>query len=155
MWPSEANSLIAHQQQLFTAEPERVDRPPHTTAGIGAGVLSARHYRSIEQQMINGNARSVCDHPRRAGLALHLAGEMGFPTIGVTHRHRTQAASAPASGTLGVFQLLAAAVGITVIAVGGAVPGSRLRAWTLLPPRIGAAIATISPRLSISTWREH
>jgi len=33
--------------------------------------------------LLDGTAR---DHPRRAGLALHLGAELDIPTIGVTHR---------------------------------------------------------------------
>jgi deoxyribonuclease V len=33
--------------------------------------------------LLDGTAR---DHPRRAGLALHLGAELGLPTVGVTHR---------------------------------------------------------------------
>src|SRR4051794_38200336 len=33
--------------------------------------------------LVDGTAR---DHPRRAGLALHLGAELGVPTVGVTHR---------------------------------------------------------------------
>jgi deoxyribonuclease V len=32
---------------------------------------------------VDGTSR---DHPRRAGLALHLGAELGLPTVGVTHR---------------------------------------------------------------------
>lgn len=33
--------------------------------------------------MLDASSR---DHPRRAGLALHLGAELGLPTVGVTHR---------------------------------------------------------------------
>jgi deoxyribonuclease V len=33
--------------------------------------------------LLDGTGR---DHPRRAGLALHLGAELGLPTVGVTHR---------------------------------------------------------------------
>ncbi|MDX6300811.1 MAG: deoxyribonuclease [Nocardioidaceae bacterium] len=33
--------------------------------------------------MLDGTGR---DHPRRAGLALHLGDELGVPSVGVTHR---------------------------------------------------------------------
>jgi deoxyribonuclease V len=33
--------------------------------------------------LVDGTGR---DHPRRAGLALHLGAELGVPTVGVTHR---------------------------------------------------------------------
>jgi deoxyribonuclease V len=33
--------------------------------------------------LVDGTGR---DHPRRAGLALHLGAELGLPTVGVTHR---------------------------------------------------------------------
>ena len=36
-----------------------------------------------EVLLVDGTGR---DHPRRAGLALHLGAELGVPTVGVTHR---------------------------------------------------------------------
>lgn len=36
-----------------------------------------------EVVLVNGTGR---DHPRRAGLALHLGAILGLPTVGVTHR---------------------------------------------------------------------
>jgi deoxyribonuclease V len=36
-----------------------------------------------EVLLVNATGR---DHPRRAGLALHLGGVVGLPTVGVTHR---------------------------------------------------------------------
>jgi deoxyribonuclease V len=39
--------------------------------------------RLPELLLVNATGR---DHPRRAGLALHLGAELGIPTVGVTHR---------------------------------------------------------------------
>jgi deoxyribonuclease V len=51
------------------------------------GPLMERATRSLDQQpdvlLVDGTGR---DHPRRAGLALHLGAVLGLPTVGVTHR---------------------------------------------------------------------
>lgn len=51
------------------------------------GPLLADVIRTLERTpdvvLVDGTGR---DHPRRAGLALHLGAELGVPTIGVTHR---------------------------------------------------------------------
>ena len=58
------------------------------------GLLALRIGRLMEQAtralagvpevlLVNGTGR---DHPRRAGLALHLGAELGVPTVGATHR---------------------------------------------------------------------
>lgn len=59
-----------------------------------AGLLALRIGRLMEQTMrglvtrpdvllLDATGR---DHPRRAGLALHLGAEIGTPTVGITHR---------------------------------------------------------------------
>ncbi len=63
-------------------------------AGYEAGLLALREGRLLEAAvralgalpdvlLVNATGR---DHPRRAGLALHLGAVLGVPTIGVTHR---------------------------------------------------------------------
>jgi deoxyribonuclease V len=58
------------------------------------GLLALRLGRLMEQEvrclttppdvlMLDGTSR---DHPRRAGLALHLGAELDLPTVGITHR---------------------------------------------------------------------
>jgi deoxyribonuclease V len=51
------------------------------------GALFEDAVRSLDQPpdvlLVDGTGR---DHPRRAGLALHLGAELGLPTVGVTHR---------------------------------------------------------------------
>jgi deoxyribonuclease V len=45
--------------------------------------------------LVNATGR---DHPRRAGLALHLGAVLGLPTVGVTHRPLVAAGDQPAGG---------------------------------------------------------
>ena len=42
--------------------------------------------------LVDGTGR---DHPRRAGLALHLGSVLGLPTVGVTHRPLLADGSSP------------------------------------------------------------
>lgn len=63
-------------------------------AAYAAGLLALREGRLLEEAvrrlprlpevlLVNATGR---DHPRRAGLALHLGAVLGVPTVGVTHR---------------------------------------------------------------------
>jgi deoxyribonuclease V len=77
--------------------PELVDR--HVTTGVAGapyvpgllalrlGPLLERAVRGLDVQpevlLVDASGR---DHPRRAGLAVHLGAVLGLPSIGVTHR---------------------------------------------------------------------
>ena len=51
------------------------------------GALMERAVRGLRTRpdvlLLDASSR---DHPRRAGLALHLGAELGMPTVGITHR---------------------------------------------------------------------
>jgi deoxyribonuclease V len=140
MWPADAGSLIALQQELAEATPE-----PWTPAGSGprtggcwvcaprgltgpggagdpawAAALVLREDEVVDRLVVTGVTgapylpgllalrlgplmdevsralttgpdvllldATARDHPRRAGLALHLGAALGVPTVGVTHR---------------------------------------------------------------------
>jgi deoxyribonuclease V len=78
----------------------------HLGAPYAAGLLALREgplleavVRRLHQQpdvlLVNATGR---DHPRAAGLALHLGAMLGLPSIGVTDRSLLAAASEPAPG---------------------------------------------------------
>ena len=69
-------------------------RPGAARAGYIPGMLALRLGPLLEEVvrllpqppdvlLVDGTGR---DHPRRAGLALHLGAELDIPTVGVTHR---------------------------------------------------------------------
>jgi deoxyribonuclease V len=58
---------------------------------LGAAVASLRRLPAVVLVDATG-----LDHPRRAGLALHLGAVLGVPTVGVTHRPLVAAGSQPA-----------------------------------------------------------
>jgi deoxyribonuclease V len=60
--------------------------------------------------MLDGTGR---DHPRRAGLALHLGAELGVPTVGVTHRPLLASGTWPADhrGATSPLRIAAEVVG--------------------------------------------
>jgi deoxyribonuclease V len=85
------------------------------------------------------------DHPRRAGLALHLGAVLGVPTIGVTHRPLVAAGAWPA-GRRGAIEPLAIdgeEVGAWVRVQAAARPLSVHAAWrTDVATAVGIVLAT-------------
>jgi deoxyribonuclease V len=71
------------------------------------------------------------DHPRRAGLALHLGAVLDLPTVGVTHRPLTATGSRPASqrGAFAPLALDDEPVGAWVCTRTGARPVVAHAAW--------------------------
>jgi len=91
-------------------------------ASYRAGLLAAREGpllqsavealpRRPELLLVNATGR---DHPRRAGLALHLGAALDLPSVGVTHRPLLASGSWPASarGTTSHLQLDGDVVGV-------------------------------------------
>jgi deoxyribonuclease V len=141
MWPNDAGSLVAYQQQLATAGVEPWTSFDRSTTSIGgcwvcfprgltgpgtdhdqawAAAVIMLEGKVVEQRATAGTAgapylpglmalrlgplleqalrvlsrlpdvllldATARDHPRRAGLAVHLGAALDIPTIGVTHR---------------------------------------------------------------------
>jgi len=140
MWPADAESLVAVQQELADATPEQwrptegtllvggcwVCFPRGLTGRGGAGdpawtaAVVVRDGKVLEQTVLTGVTGAAyepgllalrmgplmeqvvgaldtrpdvlmldaggLDHPRRAGLALHLGAVLDLPTVGITHR---------------------------------------------------------------------
>jgi deoxyribonuclease V len=71
------------------------------------------------------------DHPRRAGLALHLGAALGLPTVGVTHRPLLAHGACPddVRGATAALMLDARPVGAWVRTRAGARPLAAHAAW--------------------------
>ena len=89
--------------------------------------------------LVDGTGR---DHPRRAGLAVHLGHVLGVPTIGVTRRALVARASSPpqAAGAASPLVLGAEVVGHVLRPVEGARPIVVHAGWRTTPE---TALATV------------
>ncbi|MGZ5384383.1 MAG: endonuclease V [Acidimicrobiia bacterium] len=113
-------------------------------AGYRSGYLALREGRLLEAAvralskpfdvlLVNATGR---DHPRRAGLALHLGAELGIPTIGVTHRALLATGEWPQSGSreaTGLLTLGDELVGYWVRTRSGSRPLAVHAAWRTSP----------------------
>jgi len=81
---------------------------------------------------VDGTGR---DHPRAAGLALHLGAVLGIPTVGVTHRPLLAAGAWPGDerGAAAPLLLDGALVGFWVRTRAGARPLAVHAAWGTSP----------------------
>ena len=82
------------------------------------------------------------DHPRRAGLALHLGARLGVPTVGVTHRPLLAEGQWPAArrGERSPLRLEGELVGYWVVTRDGARPLAVHAAWRTDPQVAARAV---------------
>ncbi|HEY2939020.1 MAG TPA: endonuclease V [Gaiellaceae bacterium] len=84
--PGWAGAALADERTAVVAGPAGAPYESGLLA-LREGALFEGAVRSLPEQpevlIVNATGR---DHPRRAGLALHLGARLGLPTIGVTHR---------------------------------------------------------------------
>lgn len=91
--------------------------------------------------LVNATGR---DHPRRAGLALHLGERLGIPTIGVTNRPLLAAGDDPAAarGATSPLELGGEVVAVWVRTRSGAQPLAVHAAWrTDVATAVGVVLA--------------
>jgi deoxyribonuclease V len=96
-WPAEADGLVALQEwlgkeaaEVLTSAPLRLPAKPAYVPGLLAlreGPVLASAVATLEPapDVLLVDA-SGADHPRRAGLAVHLGWALGLPTVGITRR---------------------------------------------------------------------
>lgn len=90
------------------------------------------------------------DHPRRAGLALHLGARLGLPSVGVTNRVLLAAFDEPddVRGSWSPLRLDGELVGYAVRTRSGARPVLAHAAWRTTPEQARDLVLTLSGR-----WR--
>lgn len=88
--PAWAAAAVLRKRRVISQATVRT----HAGAPYVAGLLALREGAALEAAvraltaqpdvlLVDGTGR---DHPRRAGMALHLGAILGLPTVGVTHR---------------------------------------------------------------------
>lgn len=102
--------------------------------------------RRLDVLLLDATAR---DHPRRAGLALHLGAELDIPTIGVTHRPLTACGEWPREQRGAVSPLLIddSVVGCWLRTQPGVRPLAVHPGWRIdMPTAVAVVITTTSRR---------
>jgi deoxyribonuclease V len=88
------------------------------------------------------------DHPRRAGLAIHLGAVFDVPTVGVTHRPLVAVGDAPPSlrgrGESSPLQVGTETVGRWICTKSGARPVVAHAAWRTDPDTASAVVLAVS-----------
>jgi deoxyribonuclease V len=123
-------------------------------APYAAGLLALREgslleaaVRTLEQLpevlLVDATGR---DHPRRAGLALHLGAVLGVPTVGVTHRPLVAEGDWPADerGALTSLRLEDELVGYWVRARPGTRPLACHAAWRTDPETAAEVVLALT-----------
>jgi deoxyribonuclease V len=132
--------------------------PGESGAPYAAGLLALREgpllegaLRALQQRpdlvLVDATGR---DHPRRAGLALHLGAVLDLPTIGVTNRPLVAAAAAPGPcrGEVAPLTLDDVIVGYAVRTRSGANPLLAHAAWRTAPETAREVLLAVTAR-----WR--
>lgn len=88
--PVWAAAVVTRHGQVVHERVNRSTAPAPYTAGLfalRAGAVMEQVVRALPHRpdvlLLDASGR---DHPRRAGLAIHLGAELDLPTVGVTHR---------------------------------------------------------------------
>jgi deoxyribonuclease V len=115
----------------------------HATAPYAAGLLALREGPALESAvralpeppdvlLVNATGR---DHPRRAGLALHLGARLDLPSVGVTHRLLEAVGEwpAPEAGARSPILLAGEVVGYWLRTRAGARPLAVHAGWGVTP----------------------
>jgi deoxyribonuclease V len=131
------------------------------TGGAGSpyrpGLLALREGRLLAESMaglpaapdvllVDATGR---DHPRRAGLALHLGAVLGIPTVGVTHRPLLAGGGPPgaARGDATPLVLDGEVVGLWVRTRRGARPLAVHAAWRTTPEAAATVVMAAAGRV--------
>lgn len=122
------------------------------------GLLALREGRLLEKAMVALPARPDVllvnatgrDHPRHAGLALHLGAVLNIPTVGVTHRTLLATGSFPASdeqGATAPLHLDGEVIGRWVRTRSGRRPLAIHAGWRTDPESAVAVVLAIAGRV--------
>jgi deoxyribonuclease V len=165
--PDELDGLLV--AAVFVTFPTGSHGPGRAGETAWAGAASQRGARVVESAVVRGESGAPYaagllaqrpdlvlvdatgrDHPRRAGLALHLGAVLDLPTMGVTNRALVAAAGAPGPGRgeVATLTLDGAIVGYAVRTRSGTNPLLAHAAWRTAPETARDMLLAVTAR-----WR--